>query len=847
MPKRFILALAALVLSAVESSPAAVDLEPVRRAMRDGLPAVGAVKAERLLAREDLSEEDRIRAGAVAVEAWIRAGQPDAALKVVDGVEIPRSDFWHAQALVMKDEADEAEVFLRRAMESGEADARTRLLLAEVQVARGIDVEARFLLKELIESPEPDVARAARILLAEMAMSEGAVEEVLNGISAAEAARDAELAFLRARALLGLDRAVEARRLLDGIRKIRGGGEQLHHASVVLLAESLIMDGELAVAQEALIEFMRTTAKSEMWRKAFDLLRQTGPKAAGESLPSVPVGWIGAGNIAHREMGISGAELDEFRGHAIFTVARWLEATERPQEAVGLYEALLQTLPGSPSESEAIRRVMELHMAMGADDRVLMLADMWRGKYDAISASALVDFVSGTIHYFRGDYLRALQRFQEAASVAASLPERRRSLFNAAVSAYGAGQAGLYQALLSQLSVAGAGGPEGTTQIAAGSDSGETAEDLELDRALDLASKQDADAESALRKWVSTSDNHARVSEAWIALAELALMKQPIQLEEARAALKVVDELPTLNPQAGQRRDYVQLWLAMKEADEDRVIELGESFLEDWPKSVLTDEVRMKVAEAYYRAENFASARTEFEKVAREEPDSAYADTALYFAGMSAAAVMTEEGVNQAIGLWQELADRGGDLGMAARRQQAVAKRRQGREGDALAVLDKLLTESGLDEDMRRLIVCERAELMLVLGKNDPAYLDQAVKSLEAFVGGGELPCLWRMRAGFTLAATHREAGRTAEALEACYDAVRSADEDPPATPAEFSWFYKAGFFGVDLLEKTAQWEAAARIAEELAQWDGGRAKDARDRAAKIRLAHFLWDEAEPE
>ena len=825
----------------------AVDLASVRRAMQDGLPAVAAVKAERILDRKDLSAEDQAEVATLVAEAWIRAGRPEAALAVVDRVQVPDSDFWHAQALVMKGEPDEAEMFLRRAVEKGEVSARTKLLLAQVQVMRGIDIEARHLLDELVRDEDPWAKREASLMLAEMEMSDGKAAEVLESISSADAEADVEKAFLRARALLALNKSAEARTVLEAMSKVRGGGERLHHAAAVLMAKSLLMDGETVAAQEVLIDFLSATAKCDVWPEAFELLWQTGPQAPGDSLPSVPVGWVATGNVAHKELSSSAEALDQFRGHAMFTVARWLEVCERPQEAVGLYEALLQTLPGSPMESEAIRRVMELHLAMGADDRVLALADLWRGKYDAISASALVDFVSGTIHFVRGDYLRSLERFQEAASLASSLSERRRALFNAAVAAYRVGQAGLYQALLSQLAVAGAGGPEGSTQIAAGSDSGETAQDLELDRALDLASRGDSDAETALRRWIGAADSHARLAEAWIALAELELMKQPVPLEEVRLALKAVDDLPNLQGQASQRLDYAKLWLATEEGDQDKVIELGKAYLQTWPASVLADEVRMKVGEAYYRAENFASARTEFELVARETPHSPYADTALYYAGMSAAGVMTEEGVDQAIGLWEELADRGGELGIAARRQQAVAKRRQGRESDALAVLDKLLTEPKLDPEMRRLITCERAELLLVLGKTEPAALEQCVKALETFVEDPDLPCLWRMRAGFTLAATHREAGRSAEALEACYDAVRSADEDPPISPAEFSWFYKAGFFGVDLLEKTAQWEAAARMAEELAQWNGSRAEDARGRAAKIRLAHFLWDEAEKE
>ena len=65
--------------------------------------------------------------------------------------------------------------------------------------------------------------------------------------------------------------------------------------------------------------------------------------------------------------------------------------------------------------------------------------------------------------------------------------------------------------------------------------------------------------------------------------------------------------------------------------------------------------------------------------------------------------------------------------------------------------------------------------------------------------------------------------------------AAKNADRD-----AEFA------FFGVDLLEAARQWEPAARLASQIAQRPGDRATEARERATKIRLEHFLWDGPAP-
>jgi hypothetical protein len=135
----------------------------------------------------------------------------------------------------------------------------------------------------------------------------------------------------------------------------------------------------------------------------------------------------------------------------------------------------------------------------------------------------------------------------------------------------------------------------------------------------------------------------------------------------------------------------------------------------------------------------------------------------------------------------------------------------------------------------------------MLQGKKDRQSLEVAAKLLRGFLDQGtQLSFLWKARAGFTLATVLHEADSDAEALEACYDTLRAADDEPPSNPADYLWFSKAGFFGIELLENAHQWEAAAKLAEQIAQVKGSRANDARQIATKIRLEHFLWDGPKP-
>ena len=249
----------------------------------------------------------------------------------------------------------------------------------------------------------------------------------------------------------------------------------------------------------------------------------------------------------------------------------------------------------------------------------------------------------------------------------------------------------------------------------------------------------------------------------------------------------------------------------------------------------------------HFQLEDFANARTNFEIVAKEHPGSPQADSALYFAALSAMSVMSSEELERALEIWDTLAKKGGPLAIPSRRQQALAHRRQGDLPAALEVLAKLLTSSKLDLDTRRLSTCEKAEVLRLIGKKDPQALADAEKVLRTFLTDDDsLPLIWRARAGFTLATALNDAKNGPEALEACYDVLRLADETPPQTPADYLWFSKAGFFGIELLEAAQQWEPAARLAEQIARLPGDRAHDAKQLATKIRLEHFLWDGPKP-
>lgn len=823
---------AALLAAGLDDAP---EFASARQALADGLPGVAGVKAERLLKRKGWTRVETRQLATFAAEAWSRAEDGARVLVLADAHDLDDESFWRGQALMLAGDLAAARKALTES-ETAPQHPRSRLLLAQILAALGENADARAELAHLAASTDEFLLTQARLLQNEIAINEGVAVP-----PPAAAASDTAGQYLRARALLQNGRTAEAGAVLRAVLGSAGGGELIHHAASLLQAEILLRQKQPALAQDHLLKFLDTTTESRLWPEAFVLLyraHQALPEP--RTLPDAVLRWLSAGNAAQQQpapppaLAQAGAD---FRGHTIFLIARWLTAEKRDDEAVSLLEAMIQIHPGHPSVRDAMRLAMDIHARHHNDSRVLALADAWREKFGGTSAA--VDFAAGGILFRRGEHRQALQLFQNAANLATTLTERRRALFNTAVSAISSGGFTLYQSLLGQLEIL-------TTSTAAGSETSDSAATLELEKALFLAAGRKAGAEDALRSFIRIHPDHPRFADACVALAEWLLLAVPPRIQDARTTLDSASVATTPTVSQRERIDLTRLWLRDASGDLKTLITDGAAFIKAWPKSMHLSEVRMKIAGAHYRLEDFANARTEFEIIARDHPDTPLADTALYFAAMSASSVMSAEGHARALAIWDELALKNGPLAVAARRQQALSERQLGKLDAALAALDKVLAMKSLAPEQRRMTVCEKAEVLLLLGKTEPARLDAAADLLDEFLTTPSLPFLWKARAGFTLASVHHDAKRDTEALEACYNVLRAADVTPPASPADYVWFAKAGFFGVDLLEAALQWESAARLAEQVALRPGDRAVEAGERATKIRLGHFLWDGPAP-
>lgn len=799
-------------------------------ALREGQPVVAAAKAVELLSDPRWSAAERGGLAALAVEAWVRAGQGDAALELLSQESVPGQEYWKAQALLLTGLAGEAARLLHERLEKGEAGDREKLLLAQVSLGSGDAPLARELAAVLTEHAAQDVAVPARLILAEAVLTLGEPQVAVEVLADSS---EVEARALKARALLDLGRAREAGALLRAILTGRSGGERLIHACYLMQAEVELALASPSKALEGLITFLDSTRRSELWSRAFDLLGRA-LLALDAALPDALTRWVAEGGAAQRQAAAP-EDAAVFRGHAMLALARWLLAEARPQEALGLLEGLAQLYPSHPQAGVAMSLALQTHGALGHDEAVAALASLWRPRFEQ-GGAAFLDFITGGGAFVRGEYHSALEDFMSAANTAATLAARRSALFNACVAALRAGEPLLYQTLLGQLQIVSAS-PDSAVK------SEDTAADLELERSLELAAKKHPGALAGLNGFLESHSTHPRALEACLALAEAAMLATPPNFSMSEKALSQAVVLPGLTDESRQRISHTRLWLLDRQGKLKELASEAAVFLQTWPDSALAPEVRMKGAEAHLRLEDHAAARTEFELVAQEYPDSPFAESALYFAAQSAMAMLTEEGRAAAMELWQDLYERRGPLASAALHQLAQARRLAGEEAEALKLFGLLLADVNLRPDFRRQLTCEKAELLMLLGKTRPPYYEEAAATLRQLLEEKDLPYVWSARAGHTLATVYHAAGKSAEALAACYDVVQNTPFGGPANPAEFRWYYRAGFLGIELMETARQWDSAARLAEKLAGSRGERATEAAERAAKIRLEHFIWDE----
>lgn len=248
----------------------------------------------------------------------------------------------------------------------------------------------------------------------------------------------------------------------------------------------------------------------------------------------------------------------------------------------------------------------------------------------------------------------------------------------------------------------------------------------------------------------------------------------------------------------------------------------------------------MKLAEAYFRRQDFANAQTQFELLAQQNSDANLTEKALFFAARSAMSSMGAASLDHALALLDQVVKMNGDLKWAARNEEAAIERRLGKNPDALVIYDEVLKNEAKPPE-RREALCGKGDVLYEMGAADPPNYRRAIELFEQLAKDPGVPAHWRNQAEFKKGKALEKLNDKPAALTTYYEVLEEGAD--PQRQHEFFWFYKAGFSAAQLLEEASDWKAAVAVYRKLAAVGGTRSDEAKTRLTQLRLEHFLWEE----
>ncbi|PYK57905.1 MAG: hypothetical protein DME43_13400 [Verrucomicrobia bacterium] len=507
-------------------------------------------------------------------------------------------------------------------------------------------------------------------------------------------------------------------------------------------------------------------------------------------------------------------------------IARWYLAQSelragRREEAIRQFEQIRRTTPVPAVLAPALLQYARLQIEAGKVNEAQAILGEAGKTNPATQVREQIDFESGRAMYAALKFRDAGDRFETLGNNRSAIAPV--ALFNASLASLRADDKTKTEREKAELVRRG--------QL-------DEAAEVALEQAIIAAGRGEKNAGALLQDFVRRFPSHPRVSEAQIALAEIAYHAAPPKLDEVEKNLAAARAAhPT--ELAVEHADYLAIWLAdARGADSDRVVASARDFLRAHPNSPLVAEVRLKLAESHFRRQDFASAQTEFETLAQENPKSALTEQALFLAAQSAMASMASHSLDHALELLTQVVAMNGEFRWAARNEQAAIERRLGKSQDAQALYDEVLKEDARGAEKREAL-CGKADIFFEQANASAANLDRAVGIYDQLANEAANQPHWRNQALFKKGVCLEKESDRDGALATFY---RILEFNPsPDQPPEFFWFYKAGFNAARLLEEKQKWEAAAAIYEKLVAANGPRSEEANARLGQLRLEHFLW------
>jgi TolA-binding protein len=808
---------AAIFICAGPAHSQVSELQMAIQPMEDGVPQVSLLRLRKLLS-EDLSTEARQAATAKLGEALLAAGEAEEAWKVLQDPtlpDLPATRFARAQTLAALERWAEALPIYQLVSSDAASPFRSNAILGQAESLRalGRPDEALRMFALLFSDPR-------RKVRAELSSVELLIEKGDN---------------TSARALLEKSKPSalsdkKEKRFLQG----RLEAQSNHHERAMELFQTILRRPEGAT---------RAVLVATLCANAEESLKLETPETGDDALedfiehhptdPELPTILGKLDQLYRAERTPSTSDLSRWAGDSLQprrALAQWYLARNelragRRDNALRIFAELRNNHPQLPLLAESFLEFARLELEDRRFDEALAILDDARGLRPARSVLDRINLLAGRAHYFSRHFEVAAATFE---TVAHSSPHLAAdSLFNASLAWIQLSDETRFQADYRELGQGG--GNE------------ETRGDLLLEEGLTQAGQGNKKAAETLQTFLREFPRHKRGSEAWVALAELAFHAAPPNLDAARKDIARAREKEP-NPAASERADYLAIWIedAAPNADGAKVIGTASQFLQKYPASPFVSDVRMKLAETYYRQQDFPSAQTQFQILAQENPRAPFTEKALFFAAKSAMQSMGAQSLDRALVLLDEVVKKNGELKWAARNEQAGIERKLGKPRDAATLYDEVLQGAAKPEEKREAL-CGKGDILYESGPGDHENYRRAIEVYDQLAAQKDVPPHWRNQALFKKGICLEKLDDRNNALAAFYKIIE--DETRPDRAREFFWYYKAGFNAARLLEDDSKWQPAAIVYQKLASAGGARSDEAKSRLSRLRLEHFLWEQ----
>jgi tetratricopeptide (TPR) repeat protein len=808
--------------------------------MASSLPEVAIVKLNAfLISSAALDDALRERAEQDLTRAMLDAGDAVGALARLEFPSNAAERFWKAEALSSLGRWDDAAPLYEEVAAEGPSNLREAAAIGEAEAlhAVGRDQEALPLLARL---EAHSTSTLVRLRLAELYLEAQQLDPARELLARAKPGTLLETRwrqYVEGRIYLAEDQDAPAMEDFQGLlNDPRGLTPALHAGATIGLTEARIALNGLETADNVLEDFIWHHPESPYLEEMF---RRLDGLYAAEENPS-------DSELQHWAAPLQAQAEPRRAALALYYSARLMQHEGRQEKAIGRYTEFLQRFPGHAFAFEAWMQLGQLNLDAGRTAAAFNAFDgAMRSSGDAIER-ARAEIATGNADFAEGDFLHAAETFHDAATRSTDPDLRLKGTYDSALAWLHLGN---YDRFLGDYTALSHSDPESDER-----------RNLLLEEGLLQARSGDPRATATLESFVRDFPDNRRVAEAQLALAELVFAGG--DMDSASHLLKAAYVSAPSDP-SREQADYLAIFIADSSPNRQdaEVLRLGRQFLDAWPSSPLRPQVRMKLGELYFRAEDFANAQTQFETLAQESPSDPLADKALILAGQSAVRGMSSGGIKHALDLFDLVAKGTGPLRLYARQEQALLKARQGLDAEAVIIYDDIL-RSNPDTPLRLAALCGKADcLVAAAGDASPAASPAAASpapppaapatSGDSFSGAVALydqiaadpdaTAPWRNQALYKKGRCLSKQGFNDQALAAFYDVLNSRSTGTREQP-DFFWFEKAGYDADAMLEAKAQWAGAISILEKVAKAGGPRSAEAQKRADQLRLEHFVWD-----